>query len=144
MSFQRLKRCITTHSEHSMSILNLQTKSNWNSSSLHPITQASQLSPVTRYYICKLLRQISSAESSEFLEFKSKLSFNQCTPLDEILQQRYPDEVELSQISLQLENLVNFYMTLNFQSASNSDSSNQLTQIKQKILQLLGFIHPDR
>ncbi len=125
-----------------MYTLNTSTQLNWGFKQLPSATQAYRLSPMARYYICRLLRQIADTESAEFLVDKLKLSSDHCMLPDEILKQNYSDEVELAQVILQLENLVHFYMTFNLQSSHYVESNTQLTQIKQTILQLLGLIKP--
>lgn len=104
-----------------------------------PVSPASQLSPITRYAICKLLRQFSSNESPALMAFKTKLSENNCAHLDEALRKIYSSELELAQIILQLDNLVYFYTTLNAQTVLYPEQQAQLTQVQHQIFQLFGF-----
>ncbi|MDX2229754.1 MAG: hypothetical protein NW220_08955 [Leptolyngbyaceae cyanobacterium bins.349] len=98
-----------------------------------------QLSPTTRYHICKLLRQTLDCESASLLAFKAQLAANNCAQLNTALQDTYPDPSEWFRVMLQLDNLVYLYTTLHPEMTSGLDHTAQLAGIRQQIYQLLGF-----
>lgn len=122
-----------------MHTTSIHTKANGNLSQLSATTKSYYLSPITRYSLSKLLRQIANGELPEFLKLKNSLSIERCDFLNEILQQRFSNDLELAQVIPQLENLVYLYTTLSTGASRYIDLTTQQTQVVQEILQLLGF-----
>lgn len=109
------------------------------SHTLNVVPQDYQLSPSSRYYICKLLRQVPDQDSTHFLEFRKHLSADDCSRLNQALQAVYPDEAELTTIRVQIDNLVYLHRTLQSQLSLYPEYAEQLIQIKEQIFYLLGY-----
>lgn len=122
-----------------MNSLEATPKNSWTSTGHDSIPAKYQLSPSTRYYICKLLRQPISCESSELLAFRVKLSEDNCAQLNERLNKLYPDETDLTKAILRLENLIYFSQSISTQFSLYPEYVKQLNSIKLEVFQLLGF-----
>lgn len=125
-----------------MRTLDLHTQFNCTFDQLQTTAQHYELSPVARYSISKLLRQVSCEESAEFQDFQAKIQIENYNLLHDTLRKLYPDELQLTQALVQLENLIHCYTTLSVQSHRYLDLNAQMTQIKQQILQIFGFTPP--
>lgn len=104
-----------------------------------PTSPKFSLSPVTRNYICRLLRQVDKTESAQLMEFTTRLSADSCAGLNERLSQLYSDESELNLAILQIDNLVYLHKELVSQASLYAGYREKLIQIRQQIFQLLGF-----
>jgi hypothetical protein len=111
----------------------------WKINQIPPMSQELRLSPLTRNYICKLLRQMDESESAMLLRFKAQLSSDGCTRLNEFLSQLYTVPAELAVVILELDNLVYLHRALDTQTSRYLEYKEQITQIRQQIFQLLGF-----
>lgn len=114
-------------------------KASWTATGRYSMPAEYQLSPSTRYYICKLLRQPVSCESPELLAFRVKLSEDNCAQLNERLSELYADEAELTKVILRLENLIYFSQSISTQFSLYPEYVKQLNSIKLEVFHLLGF-----
>jgi hypothetical protein len=78
----------------------------------------------------------------ELLEFRLKLTENNCAGLDQRILELYPDKAELTKVILRLENLVYFNQLLNTPFSIHSGSVNSDINIRHEIFHLLGFPTP--
>lgn len=122
-----------------MHLLNSKTQFTWTFHEFQTVSQKYQLSASTRYYICKLLRQVPACESANLVEFTYHLSKDDCSCLNQILQETYTDEAECVSVFLQLDNLVYLHRSLLTQLSLYPEYALQLMQIKQRIFRLLGY-----
>ena len=111
----------------------------WKTPSPNAMSSDAQLSPITRNYICRLLRQVDDWESARLLEFKSHLSADNGARLNDRLAEIYPDPAQLAVIILQLNNLVYFHKEICPQTSLYPEYREQLMYIKQRVFELLGF-----
>lgn len=122
-----------------MESLDIQTGLDWAFNLPQSTTARHCLSTTTRYCICKLLRNPGDRASAKLLAFKDRITLDPDSSLDKLLQEKYPNAIELNQIILQLDYLTHLYTQAALQSARHSMSSLELVQIQQQVLHLLGF-----
>lgn len=95
-----------------------------------------QLSPITSYYLRKLLRQRSDrlqpVSTADADTFGRKVDTNLDAALDSI----YQDHTELSHITQKLEGLVSLHQALEKQ---GTIYSKDLDSVEETIFQMLGF-----
>lgn len=97
-----------------------------------------KLSPTTRYYIQKLLRQ-SLNSANDIAALKSRVASDTLSNLDEALQAHYPSLAEASTAVQRIESLVCFHQGLYAQTFLYPDYRQELAKLEQQIFRLLGF-----
>lgn len=95
-----------------------------------------QLSPITSYYLRKLMRQRSD-RLQPVSSFDTELSSNRSdTNLDKALQSLCQNHSEISHITQKLEGLVSLHQALEKQ---GTIYSKDLASVEESIFQMLGF-----
>lgn len=95
-----------------------------------------QLSPITSYYLRKLMRQRSDRLQPVSMTDSDILGSKVDTNLDAALDSIYQDRTELSHITQKLEGLVSLHQALEKQ---GSIYSKDLASVEETIFQMLGF-----
>jgi hypothetical protein len=94
-----------------------------------------RLSPITSYYIRKLLRQPSNNARAKALTTQSPT--DALSDLDQMLQSLYPSE-EMSTAIQRLESLVYIHKSIYDQTALYADYPHELIKLEHQIFRLLG------
>ncbi|WP_052128870.1 hypothetical protein [Neosynechococcus sphagnicola] len=94
-----------------------------------------QLSPLTAYYLRRLLRQHLDRFQS-IVAPGAAMTAHPLADLNQVLNSLYLDEFEIAHVVSQLEGLVRYHQVLIPQ---NSRYSQELARVEQQIFWLLGF-----
>jgi hypothetical protein len=97
-----------------------------------------KLSPMTRYYIRKLLKQFSQ-ELRSVVAPGAGLCADSLSDLDAVLNSLYLEATELNTVTQKLENLIYFHQAIQSQNSFHSDYGDKLAELEQQIFWLLGF-----
>lgn len=95
-----------------------------------------RLSPITSYYIRKLLHQTSNNTKATAVTTQATHALSD---LDQMLQSLYPSAKEMSTAIQRLENLVYLHKSIRAQLSLYADYPHELSKLEQQIFWLLGF-----
>jgi hypothetical protein len=96
-----------------------------------------RLSPITSYYIRKLLYQ-SSTSPNNTLSRKNSKSIDALVDLDALLEQIYLDAHALAIVTQQLEKLADLHKALCDQGSLYANHTRELARLEARIFSLLG------